>query len=332
MVYSLIRSIFFQFDPEVSHHIALKMLKLLYHCKLLRAQFPTKPVELMGLTFPNKVGLAAGLDKNGEYIDPLANLGFGFIEIGTITPRPQPGNPKPRLFRLPQAKALINRMGFNSKGLDFAINEIKQSNYKGILGINIGKNFDTPNDHAVDDYLIGLRAVYPHASYITINISSPNTEGLRELQYGEYLDHLLENLKLEQQKLAQEYNKYVPLVVKIAPDLTEDEVKNIAEHLLKHNIDGVCAVNTSTSREGVVGMPEANEKGGLSGAPIFSKAVKIITTLNQCLRGNIPIIAVGGVCSVADAKALSAVGASLIQLYTGFIYEGPKLVKSIANG
>ena len=331
MIYRLLRLVLFQFDAEISHRIALCCLKFFYRCGILRFTRIEKPVEIMGLRFPNPVGLAAGLDKNAEYIDALAALGFGFIEVGTITPRPQPGNPKPRLYRLPPVRGLINRMGFNSKGLEYAIHQIKRSKYQGILGINIGKNFDTPNDRALDDYLIGLRAVYPYASYITVNISSPNTEGLRELQFGEYLNHLLENLKSERQKLSRQYHKIVPLVVKIAPDLTEEEIQNIASCLLKHEIDGVCAVNTTLSREGITELPQANERGGLSGAPLFNKAVKVVTILTHCLKGKIPIIAVGGICKPSNAKVFFAAGASLVQLYTGFIYEGPRLIKLIVE-
>ena len=284
----------------------------------------------MGLTFPNPVGLAAGLDKNGEVIDALAAFGFGFIEIGTVTPRPQPGNPKPRMFRLPQAQGIINRMGFNNDGVDALIANVKRAKFKGILGINIGKNADTPIEKAADDYLIGLRKVYEHASYVAINISSPNTKNLRQLQGGDELDALLGQLKAEQEKLAQLHGKYVPLAVKIAPDLDADQIKSIAALLIKHRIDGVIATNTTLSREGVEGLPHGNEAGGLSGAPVRDKSTAVIRQLAAELHGALPIIGVGGILTGADAVEKMQAGAALVQVYSGMIYRGQELVTECA--
>jgi dihydroorotate dehydrogenase len=290
---------------------------------------PSAPCTIMGLNFPNPVGLAAGMDKNGEYIDSLAALGFGFIEVGTVTPRPQPGNPLPRLFRLPKAQALINRMGFNNKGVDELVKNVKKTHFSGILGINIGKNFDTPLEKAADDYLICLHKVYAVADYVTVNISSPNTPGLRQLQQEDELARLLKTLKQAQQQLTKEHNKYVPLVVKIAPDLSEVELTSIANKLLEYNIDGVIATNTTLSRIGVEKFPHANEKGGLSGAPLLAPTTKIVQYLNVTLQNKIPIIAAGGVMSAANAVEKFTAGASLVQIYTGLIYKGPTLVKEI---
>ena len=283
----------------------------------------------MGLTVPNPLGLAAGLDKNGEYIDALAALGFGFIEVGTVTPRPQPGNPKPRMFRLPKANAIINRMGFNNFGVDALIENVKRAKYRGILGINIGKNFDTPIEKAASDYLIGLRKVYNHASYVAINISSPNTKNLRQLQGGDELDALLEQLKAEQENLARLHGKYVPLAVKIAPDLDEEQIRQIATLLMRHCIDGVIATNTTLSREGVANLPHGNEAGGLSGAPVREKSTAVIRELSAALNGALPIIGVGGILSGKDAVEKIQVGAALVQIYSGMIYRGPDLVGEV---
>lgn len=285
----------------------------------------------MGLTFPNPVGLAAGLDKNGAYIDGLAALGFGFIEIGTVTPRPQPGNPKPRLFRIPQAEGIINRFGFNNLGVDNLIENVKRAKYKGILGINIGKNFDTPNERATDDYLICLRKVYPYASYIVVNISSPNTKNLRQLQERDALAGLLAALKSEQAKLAEQYGRYVPIALKIAPDLEVEQVSEIAALLLEYNMDGVIATNTTLSREAVAGMPHAEEAGGLSGTPVKSKSTVVIRQLAEHLQGQIPIIGVGGILSGEDGREKIDAGASLVQVYSGLIYRGPRLVSEICK-
>lgn len=285
----------------------------------------------MGLTFPNALGLAAGLDKNGAYIDPLAALGFGFIEVGTVTPRAQPGNPKPRLFRVPAAQGIINRFGFNNDGVDVLVENVKRATYRGILGINIGKNFDTPIEKATDDYLICLRKVYAHASYITVNISSPNTKNLRQLQDADALQGLLAALKAEQEKLAQAQGKYVPIALKIAPDLTPEQVTEIADLLLRHRLDAVIATNTTLSREDVAGLLNAEEAGGLSGAPVREKSTTVIRQLSTILKNEIPIIGVGGILSGADAEDKMAAGASLVQVYSGLIYRGPELVGEVCR-
>jgi dihydroorotate dehydrogenase len=285
----------------------------------------------MGIEFPNPVGLAAGLDKNGVVIDGMAALGFGFIEIGTVTPRPQPGNPKPRLFRVQEAQGIINRFGFNNLGVDHLVQNVQLAKYRGVLGINIGKNFDTPNERAVDDYLICMRKVYAHASYITVNISSPNTKNLRQLQEKEALDHLLFTLKAEQQMLAEKHGKYVPIALKIAPDLDAPQIIEIADLLKKHAFDGVIATNTTLDREAVKGMPHAEETGGLSGAPVRQKSTQVIQQLSQQLAGELPIIGVGGILSGADAEEKIAAGASLVQLYSGLIYRGPQLVHEVCR-
>ena len=281
----------------------------------------------MGLDFPNPIGLAAGLDKNGEYINALATFGFGFIEIGTVTPRPQSGNLKPRLFRITQANAIINRLGFNNDGVDAVVQNIEKANYQGILGINIGKNYDTPMEKACDDYLECMRKVYCYASYIVINISSPNTPNLRVLQNSEELDHLLSTLKSEQIKLTNEYGKYTPLVVKIAPDLNSSQVISIATLLIKHKIDGVIATNSTLSRGEVENFSNSKESGGLSGSPLTKTATNIIRQLHAVLKGTVPIIGVGGIMCASDAQEKIDAGASLIQIYTGLIYQGPELVR-----
>lgn len=289
----------------------------------------------MGLTFPNPVGLAAGLDKDGAYIDGLAALGFGFIEIGTVTPRAQPGNPKPRMFRLPEAQALINRMGFNNGGVDAFVRNVQASRFyqeqRGILGLNIGKNADTPIERATDDYLYCLDKVYPYAAYVTVNISSPNTKNLRQLQQASEIDALLSALKMAQSQLADKHGRYVPLVLKIAPDLDDEQIDTIASALLRHHIDGVIATNTTITRDAVQGLTHANETGGLSGAPVRDLSTRVVRALHQVLQGEIPIIGVGGILSGRDASEKMAVGASLVQLYTGLIYRGPELVGECAS-
>ncbi len=318
MCYRLLRPLLFKLSPETAHHIALTTLKylpLFYHRH-------TAPKTVFGLEFKNPVGLAAGLDKNGDYIKALARLGFGFIEIGTITPKAQPGNPKPRLFRYPKEEAIINRMGFNNKGIDYLIAKIKKAKYKGILGINIGKNASTPIEEALEDYLICLNKAYSYASYITINISSPNTVGLRELQHGKYLENLLAGLKTAQTSLAIQHKKHVPLLIKVAPDLTLDEVKTLAATFLQAGIEGVIATNTTVSREGI----HSQEAGGLSGAPLMQKSTEILSLFKQELQGKIPLIAAGGIMSEQDAEAKFAAGADLVQLYTGLIFKGPSLL------
>ncbi|MFA7096138.1 MAG: quinone-dependent dihydroorotate dehydrogenase [Gammaproteobacteria bacterium] len=333
MFYDFVRPVLFRLDPERAHRVAFLALQAAHRLglsALLSGAVPHSPRRVMGLEFPNPVGLAAGLDKNGEYIDALAALGFGFIEVGTVTPRPQPGNPAPRLFRLPAARALINRMGFNNKGIDYLLERVRQAKFRGVLGINIGKNFDTPVERAVDDYLIGLRKAYPHAGYIAVNISSPNTPGLRTLQYGETLEQLLGALREEQLRLAREHGRQVPVTVKIAPDLDAEEVRTIAQVVRKCAMDAVIATNTTLSREGVEGLPHAQEAGGLSGAPVFARSTEVLRQLRQQLGADVPIIAAGGIMSGADAKAKIAAGADLVQIYTGFIYRGPALIREIA--
>lgn len=337
MLYPLLRKVLFSFDPETAHGLGMKGIEFSHRAGIacLMAKSPTpQPVNLMGLTFPNPVGLAAGLDKNGEHVDALAGLGFGFIEIGTVTPRPQPGNPKPRMFRIPEKQAIINRMGFNNDGVDTLLANIAGSQFArrgGILGINIGKNFDTPIEKAASDYLICLERVYGAASYVTVNISSPNTKNLRELQKDDALDALLASLKAEQTRLADKHGKYVPLVLKIAPDLEDEQIRSIADLLRQHRMDGVIATNTTLSREGVEGLPNAQETGGLSGAPVFERSTAVVTKLAAALSGEVPIIGVGGIMRGEDAAAKIAAGARLVQLYTGFIYRGPELVGEAAK-
>lgn len=333
-IYSLTRPLLFQFDAESVHDFTLKSLKTAERLGVLKL-YPSPPVceprQVMGITFPNPVGLAAGLDKNAAVIDGMAALGFGFLEVGTVTPRPQPGNPKPRLFRVHEAQGIVNRFGFNNLGVDNLIENVKAAKYKGVLGINIGKNFDTPNEKAVDDYLICMRKVYAYASYITVNISSPNTKNLRALQEKEALSDLLATLKAEQLKLAEQYGRYVPVALKIAPDLELAQVNEIADLLMVHKIDAVIATNTTLSRDAVKGMKNADETGGLSGAPVREKSTLVIGQLSQRLQGALPIIGVGGILSGADAVEKVAAGASLVQVYSGLIYKGPKLVHDICK-
>jgi dihydroorotate dehydrogenase len=327
--YSLLRPALFALDAENAHHLTLNGLNTAHQLGLLALTQPRPaddPRTVMGLTFPNPVGLAAGLDKNGDCIDALGALGFGFIEIGTVTPLPQPGNPKPRLFRLPEVQGIINRMGFNNDGVDALIANVKRASYRGILGINIGKNAATPIEKAADDYLIGLRKVYPHASYVTVNISSPNTKNLRQLQGGNELDALLAQLRAEQIKLADTHGKYVPLAVKIAPDLDLDQIREIAALLMRHQIDAVIATNTTLSRDGVEHLPHGHETGGLSGAPVREKSTAVIRALATELDGALPIIGVGGILNGEDAVEKIRAGASLVQIYSGLIYRGPALV------
>jgi dihydroorotate dehydrogenase len=328
MLYALTRPALFALDPESAHHVTLSSIRFAARLGILPVLFPKilQPVQCMGLTFDNPVGLAAGLDKNGEYIDALAALGFGSIEIGTITPRAQAGNPKPRLFRLPQAHAIINRMGFNNHGVDALIENVKKSTFKGILGINIGKNFDTPVEQAADDYLLCLDKVYAHASYITVNISSPNTQGLRSLQSGDALSHLLETLKNRQAQLHSMHGRYVPLVLKVAPDLEPSDVAFISQQLLDYEIDGLITTNTTLARVGVESLPHGAEAGGLSGQPVFERSTQILAEFAAQLDGKIPLIGVGGIGQGSDAKAKINAGASLVQIYSGLIYRGPQLI------
>ncbi len=327
--YSLLRPLLFRLEAETAHHVTLKALRVAHGfgvASLASGATLDAPREVMGLRFPNPVGLAAGLDKNGEFIDALADLGFGFLEVGTVTPRPQPGNTRPRMFRLAQAEAIINRMGFNNGGIEALLANVAQARYRGILGINIGKNFDTPVERAVDDYLIGLRKVYAHASYVTVNISSPNTADLRQLQEREALLALLGALKREQAALAERHGKYVPLTVKIAPDLTVEAIHDVAAIVRELRVDGVIATNTTVSRAGVEDLPHAQESGGLSGAPLTARATEVVRQLCAALAGEVPVIAVGGILSGADAVEKVRAGASLVQIYSGLIYRGPRLV------
>lgn len=329
MLYSFLRPALFSLDPEDAHRFTLASLDAAHKLGLLSLlpRATGKLVQVMGIDFPNAVGLAAGMDKDGAHIDALAALGFGFIEIGTVTPRPQPGNPKPRLFRLPAAEAIINRMGFNNLGVDNLVRNVAASGYRGVLGINIGKNKDTPNEQAVDDYLACLDKAYALASYVTVNISSPNTQGLRELQKDEALDALLSAIKLRQSELAQQHGKYVPIALKIAPDLDDAQIAAIAALLMMHRLDAVIATNTTLARDAVAGLPNADEAGGLSGAPVRSASTRVIQALAHHLKGEVPIIGVGGILSGADAREKIDAGASLVQLYSGLIYKGPELVR-----
>ncbi len=332
-MYAAIRPFLFSLDPEKAHHFTISSMKMASSMGMtaLAPSVSPSPREVMGLTFPNPVGLAAGLDKNGDCIDGMASLGFGFLELGTVTPKPQPGNPRPRMFRVPKAEGLINRMGFNNEGVDVLVENVRKSRFyqekKGILGLNIGKNAITPIENAVDDYLICLEKVYPVADYIAINISSPNTKNLRQLQGESELDNLLSQLKAAQSRLADEHARYVPLALKIAPDMDDSQVKNIADALIRHKIDGVIATNTTITREAVKDLPYAQEAGGLSGAPVRDASTHVIRLLKQELGDALPIIGVGGILSGEDAKEKMDAGASLVQVLTGMIYSGPGLVR-----
>lgn len=336
-VYPLLRPFLFNKDAEEAHHFTLNSLKRAHQLgltKLLPAPV-VAPKTVMGITFPNAVGLAAGLDKDGAYIDGLAALGFGFIEVGTVTPKAQPGNPLPRMFRLPEASAIINRMGFNNGGVDAFVANVQASRFyqdkQGVLGLNIGKNKTTPIENAVDDYVYCLEKVYPYASYVTINISSPNTQNLRQLQGASELDALLSQLKATQQRLSDQYHRYVPLALKIAPDIDDEQIKNIADALLRHHIDGVIATNTTITRDSVSHLAHSEETGGLSGAPVFMMSNAVIRGLKAELGDAIPIIGVGGILSGDNAKEKIQSGASLVQLYSGLIYRGPGLVEECAK-
>lgn len=336
LLYSLARPFLFFMDPEDAHNLTLPCLKQAEKLGLLKllAKPAYDPRSVMGITFPNPVGLAAGLDKDGTYIDGLAALGFGSIEIGTVTPRAQAGNPKPRMFRLPQANAIINRMGFNNGGVDAFVANVQASRFyqdkQGVLGLNIGKNADTPIERAADDYLHCLQKVYPYASYVTVNISSPNTKNLRQLQGANELDALLAQLKQAQQRLADQHKRYVPIALKIAPDIDSEQIKNIAEALLRHKIDGVIATNTTITRDAVKGLQHGEEAGGLSGEPVFELSNQVIRALKSELGDALPIIGVGGIFSGADAVTKVQAGAALVQVYSGLIYRGPALVKECA--
>lgn len=332
--YPLVRPLLFSVDAETAHELTLSSLQKAYNCKLTRglvgARALSHPVTLMGLPLRNPVGLAAGLDKNGAHIDALANLGFGFIEVGTVTPLPQDGNPRPRLFRLPRAQALINRMGFNNEGLDVFIANVQKSHWReqgGVLGLNIGKNASTPIHQATADYLKGLEAVYSFADYVTVNISSPNTKNLRDLQGQDELTGVVRPLQEKRRELADKSGRRVPLVVKIAPDLTPEQVDVIADVLMRHDVDGVIATNTTLSRGAVQGMPHAQEAGGLSGPPVHELSLRVIARLRQQTGPGMAIIGVGGIASGQQACEKIQAGANAVQLYTGLIYKGPRLVE-----
>lgn len=331
-MYSLIKKFLFQLDAENAHQFAIQSLKLLGKIPFSSCSLPDNPVEVMGLRFKNPIGLAAGADKNGEAIDGFAKLGFGFIEVGTVTPVAQDGNPRPRQFRILEAEGIINRNGFNNLGVDVLIENVKQAKYDGVLGINIGKNATTPIEKSLDDYQICLRKVYPHASYITVNISSPNTKNLRSLQYGEALDDLLRALKVEQAELSQKFAVYRPLVLKIAPDLTPEEIASVADSLIRHQIDGVIAGNTTLSRDTIAGLPFADQQGGLSGKPLHHLSTQVVHQLSQELKGQIPIIGSGGIHSVESGQAKIDAGASLLQLYSAMVYQGPALIHQLVKG
>ncbi|MDP2832323.1 MAG: quinone-dependent dihydroorotate dehydrogenase [Pseudomonadota bacterium] len=329
-LYPLLRPLLFQLDPETAHNLTLTGLRNLHALGLLKPflpHIPEAPRRVMGLDFPNPIGMAAGLDKNGEAIDALAALGFGFLELGAVTPRPQPGNPKPRLFRLPVASAIINRMGFNNLGVDHLLRNLEASRFRGIVGVNLGKNFDTPIERAADDYLILLNKLYGKVSFVTINISSPNTKNLRALQGGDELDALLGRIKSEQNHLAEVHGKTMPVAVKIAPDLEDPQIADMAAQFRKHRIDALIATNTTLARAGVEHLAHGQETGGLSGAPVREKSTRIIKAFHTALAGEVPIIGAGGILSGDDAREKIAAGAELLQIYTGLIYRGPELVR-----
>lgn len=333
-MYKMLRNMLFLLDPELSHELSIDMMGAAERLKLI-SLLPSKvagsPKTIMGLEFKNAVGMAAGMDKNGDCYNTLGRLGFGFVEIGTVTPLPQAGNDKPRLFRLREQEAIINRMGFNNKGVDYLVERVKRRSYDGILGINIGKNKVTPEENALDDYIACMDKVYDHADYIAINISSPNTPGLRSLQYGDALDSLIKGIDQRRVQLADKFGKRVPIAVKVAPDNDDDTFKEIADTLLRHNMDAVIATNTTLSREGVESHMHANEAGGLSGLPIKDKSTAAIRTLKAIVGDDLPIIGVGGIASAADAREKVDAGADLVQIYSAFIYEGPGLIKEIAK-
>ena len=336
-LYPLARAFLFNLDPEAAHDLTLNQLAQTQNTFLDRAYrqpWIDDPIQLAGLNFPNRVGMAAGLDKNARCIDGLGAMGFGFVEVGTVTPLAQPGNEKPRMFRLPEAKALINRLGFNNQGLDAFVSNVKKSRFRSqgrLLGLNIGKNAATPIERATDDYLIGLSGVYEHADYVTVNISSPNTKNLRSLQTDEALDQLLSALNERKLALADQHQKRVPVFLKIAPDLDDDQIAVIAASLLKHQMDGVIATNTTLSRDAVKGMQHSDEAGGLSGAPVLAGSNRVIRLLRHHLGSQFPIIGVGGILSAYDAVSKIEAGADVVQIYTGLIYKGPALVHEVAK-
>ena len=324
MLYSLARPFLFSLDPETAHGLTLRLADL---ASFLPKPLARSPVRVMNLDFPNPVGLAAGLDKNAEHVDALAALGFGFLELGGVTPRPQPGNPKPRLFRLPEARAIINRFGLNSVGLETFVENLKRARARCIIGVNIGKNKDTPNERAADDYVHCMQALYPHAHYLAINVSSPNTTGLRDLQSREALSFLLKNLIEKREALRDQHGRNVALVLKISPDLDDAAIADVAEVTRRERADGIIATNTTVSRTGVAALPHGNEEGGLSGAPLTARATEVLRKLSVLLKSEIPLIGCGGIMSGSDARARFDAGASLVQLYSGLVYRGPGLIR-----
>ena len=328
MLYALARPLLFALDPETAHHLALRFSSV---AGLFAAKPPACPVRVMGLDFPNPVGLAAGLDKHAEYVDSLASLGFGFLELGGVTPRPQPGNPRPRLFRIPEARAIINRYGLNSVGVDEFTSNLSRFSKKCIIGVNIGKNKDTPNESAADDYEICLDKLYPHVDYVTLNISSPNTVGLRDLQSSALLENLVKRVKQKREQLRQKHGRDVALALKIAPDLDDAQVRDIAAVARRERIDGIVATNTTVSRDAVMQFPDGKEQGGLSGAPLRERSTHVLKMLFQELKGEIPLIGVGGILSGADAVEKLNAGASLVQIYSGLIYRGPALINECVS-
>lgn len=332
--FNVMKNVLFSMDPEQAHDWALSAINLAYRTRTIRMIAPpaiAMPRKVMGLDFANPVGLAAGFDKSAEYVDALAALGFGFIEVGTLTPKPQTGNPRPRLFRLTDQQAIINRMGFNNKGVEHAVRCLEKTRYRGVLGINLGKNADTPLENAVDDYLIGFRALWKFASYITINISSPNTRGLRDLQQKVFLGAILHAMKEEQTRIHQTEKKYVPLVIKLSPDMTDEQTTEAADVILQEKIDGVIATNTTVARDGILQSKYASETGGLSGIPLCARSTHIIKTLTSILKDNIPVIGSGGVMDEETAKDKLNAGVKLLQVYTGFIYHGPEIISRVAS-
>lgn len=326
--YPLLRPALFELDAENAHHVTLTGLRLASRCRLLGTNPPVvNPVEVFGLRFPNRIGLAAGLDKSGDCVDGFGGLGFGSVEVGTLTPRPQPGNDKPRLFRLIDRQGIINRMGFNNPGIEAGMRHVSGRRYRGVLGVNLGKNFDTPNERAVEDYLLGLRGAWKEADYVTVNLSSPNTKGLRDLQQESSCRELIRALHAEQRILQQQHQKHVPVLIKIAPDLEPRHLQGLAEVFRAEKLEGVIATNTTLSRNGVEGHPLADERGGLSGAPLTQRATEVIAALVQALRGEVPVVGVGGVLAGSDAREKLQAGAVLVQLYSGLIFRGPGLVK-----
>ena len=333
-MYRFFRYLLFLLPPETAHYFSLRLLKWTmcsWRINKIRCEIAQHPTNFCGLTLPNPVGLAAGLDKNGDYIDALFGLGFGFIEVGAVTPVAQPGNPRPRLFRLPKSSAIINRMGFNNKGVDYLVERLKKRKVSGIVGVNLGKNKETLLENALEDYLICLRKVYPYADFVTVNISSPNTAGLRKLQSREYLHRLLTGLKAEQAALYQTNQRKVPLLIKISPDMSRDELSDFAELLLEFSVDGVIVTNTTQSRDGLEGQTFSDEAGGLSGDPLYSLSQSTLAQLHSLTQGKIPVIAVGGLSNGGVVKAALTSGASLVQIYTALIYQGPGIVKKIIN-